>query len=225
MKDKSVVVLCRGKSLDKIKELGDKEFDVCMIVNDFKREVQHDYVRDFLKKQKRIIHYVCRETFAVLPKELYDEFNIEFVYLNVLAKEYYGASPYPGQARLKIVLDKMGVPSKHLEESILEYSEPRDPSELRLPGFPTMGVLTTCHVASCLGYEDVTVMGLDFYEGAYLTVCSSTLTKEAPKKSGIDKAPRMKNFLAGFMEKFPNTKFTFYTYSTFNPGFENVVVK
>ena len=125
---------------------------------------------------------------------------------------------------MKLYLDSMDVKSKFLEEEILNYSEPRNPGEMRLPGFPTMGVLTTAHAAACLGYKDITVVGLDFYEAEYLTVCSSSLTKEAPKKSGIDKAPRMKNFLTEFLKKFPNTNFTFYTYSTFNPNLKNVKI-
>ena len=87
-----------------------------------------------------------------------------------------------------------------------------------------MGVLTTTHVASCLGYENVTVVGLDFYEAEYLTVCSSTKTKEAPNKSGIDKAPRMKGWMKNVIEKLPDTNFEFYTYSTFDPGLPNVTI-
>ena len=171
-----------------------------------------------------MLHYICRETFALLTKEIYNYFDFDYVYLNVLKKEYEGIAPYRHPSHLKLYLDQIGVKSKYLEDDVLKYSEPRKPTELRLPGFPTMGVLTTCHAAACLGYKDITVLGLDFYEAAYLTVCSSTLTKEAPKSSGIDKAPRMKSFLTDFLKKFPETNFTFYTYSTFNPELDNVKI-
>ena len=220
---KSAIVLARGVSLEKIKELGDEKYDLCVIINDWNREVNFDYVEQFLNKQEKIYHYICREYFALLTKDIYDRFNIEKVYLNCLEKEYKGIPPYRTN-NLKSILDKMKVKSDYLEDKILNYSEPRDPTELRLPGFPTMGVLTTTHVASCLGYDKVTVVGLDFYESEYLTVCSSTNTKEAPKKSGIDKAPRMKNWMKNVMQKLPNVDFEFYTYSTFDPELSNVKI-
>tara|TARA_Y100000114_G_C11763606_1_gene331568 strand:+ start:8446 stop:9147 length:702 start_codon:yes stop_codon:yes gene_type:complete len=224
LKNKKLIILCRGKSLENIKLLNNEEYDTCIIVNDFKREVLHSYVKDFLAKQKNIEHFICRENFALLTKQMYDYFNVKSVTLNVLKKEYSGEPPYRTPSRLKLMLDNMNVKSKYLDDSILKYSEPRKPTELRLPGFPTMGVLTTSYAAAVLGYTDITVVGLDFYEAEYLTVCSSTKTKEAPKKSGIDKAPRMKNFLANLLEKFPDTLFTFYTYSSFNPGLKNVKI-
>jgi len=224
MENNSAIILCRGASVEQLNNLMDEHYDLCAIVNDWRREVGHDYVVKFLDKQTKKIHYICRETFAVLPKEVYDRFDIEYAYLNVLEKEYHGSPPYPHPSIIRMILDRMGVKSKPLEDTIMPYSEPRSPSELRLPGFPTMGVLTTTHVAACLGFKNITVVGLDFYEAEYLTVCSSTLTKEAPKKSGIDKSPRMKNWLSGVLEKFPETNFKFYTYSTFNPNLPNVQI-
>ena len=209
--------------MEKIKELSQEKYDLCVIINDWNREVEFDYVEEFLSNQTKIYHYICREYFALLSKDIYEKFNIEKVYLNCLEKEYKGIPPY-GKNRLKAILDGMNVASDYLGDEILKYSEPRSSTELRLPGFPTMGVLTTTHVAACLGYEEVTVVGLDFYEAEYLTVCSSTNTKEAPKKSGIDKAPRMKNWMKGVIEKVPNTNFTFYTYSSFNPCLKNVKI-
>jgi hypothetical protein len=220
---KSALVLARGSSLEKIKDLHDKDYDLCVIINDWNREVNFDYVEEFLLKQKKVYHYICREGFALLTKDIYNKFDIEKVYLNCLEKEYKGIPPYRANP-FKAYLDRIDVNSDYLEDKILDYSEPRDPSELRLPGFPTMGVLTTTHVASCLGYENVTVVGLDFYEAEYLTVCSSTKTKEAPKKSGIDKAPRMKGWMKNVIEKLPDTNFEFYTYSTFDPGLPNVTI-
>ena len=220
---KRAIVLARGASLKEIIILIHQEFDLCVIINDWKREVNHDFVDEFLSKQKKVYHYICREYFALLPQKIYEKYAIEKVYLNCLEKEYKGIYPY-GPNNLKAILDRMGVNSDYLSDDILEFSEPRDAHELRLPGFPTMGVLTTTHVAGCLGYEDVTVVGLDFYEAEYLTVCSSTNTKEAPKKSGIDKSPRMKNWMKNVIEKIPKTNFTFHTYSTFQPQLENVKI-
>ena len=90
---------------------------------------------------------------------------------------------------------------------------------------PTMGIVTTVDVAATLGYKDITILGIDFYESEYLTVCSSTQTKHAPTKSGIDRAPLMKGYLKKIIEKFPDTKFTFYTYSSFNPNLDNCIIK
>jgi len=220
---KSAIILARGASLENIKTLAEQEYDLCVIVNDWKREVNFDYVEQFLLRQRNLYQYVCREHFTILPQEVYKKFNIKKVYLNCLEKEYKGIRPYSNNT-IKRRLDAMGVQSDFLGDKILQFSEPRSPQELRLPGFPTMGVLTTTHVAACLGFEDVTVVGLDFYEAEYLTVCSSTNTKEAPKKSGIDKAPRMKNWMKKVIEQLPDVNFKFYTYSSFNPGLPNVQI-
>ena len=220
---KRAIILARGASLKEIEKLKDEKYDLCVIINDWKREVKYDFVEEFLLKQSKIYHYICREYFALLPQDIYKKFNIEKVYLNCLEREYKGVPPYPPN-RLKKVLDSMDVKSDYLEDDILQFSEPRSPSEMRLPGFPTMGVLTTTHVAGCLGYDDVTVVGLDFYEAEYLTVCSSTNTKEAPKKSGIDKAPRMKNWIKNVIQQIPKVNFTFFTYSSFNPDLPNVTI-
>ena len=220
---KSAIILARGASLREIEKIKNKKYDLCVIINDWKREVNFDFVDKFLSKQNKIYHYVCREYFALLPQKVYEKYKIEKVFLNCLEKEYKGIYPY-GPNGIKNNLDRMGVNSDYLSDDILKFSEPRGANELRLPGFPTMGVLTTTHVAGCLGYDEVTVVGLDFYEAEYLTVCSSTNTKEAPKKSGIDKSPRMKNWMKNVIEKIPDTNFTFHTYSTFNPELKNVKI-
>jgi hypothetical protein len=119
--------------------------------------------KSFLEIQSHLVHYICREYFALLTEKFYKYFNFDFVYLNVLKKEYDDTPPYGGPSRLKLYLDSMDVKSKFLKEEILNYSEPRDPGELRRSGFPTMGVLTTAHVAACIGYKDITVVGLDFF--------------------------------------------------------------
>ena len=109
----SAIVLARGVSLEKIKELEDEKYDLCVIINDWNREVNFDYVESFLSKQSKMYHYICREYFALLTKEIYDKFNIEKVYLNCLEKEYKGIPPYRPN-RLKSVLDQIDLQSQAL---------------------------------------------------------------------------------------------------------------
>jgi hypothetical protein len=232
---KRAVIICRGKSIENVKSLQDETFDFCGIVNDFKKELEHEWLRSFIKKQKRVIHYICRETFAILNKKQYDDLNVEYVQTNKLAEEVIVSPGVYGN------VSNMGLIAKPLDECIKQYSWNEDlwhnHNILEIDGTlcmkkgfprvaaPTMGILTTVDVVANLGYKDITVLGIDFYEAEYLTVCSSTQTKEAPKKSGIDRAPLMKGYLKKVMEKFPDTNFTFFTYSTFNPELKNVTVR
>ena len=66
---KKMVILCRGKSIENIQKLQNENYDLCAIVNDFDREFRHQWLSDFVKKQKEVIHYVCRESFSLLSKE------------------------------------------------------------------------------------------------------------------------------------------------------------
>jgi len=57
-----------------------------------------------------------------------------------------------------------------------------------------------------------------------MTVCSSNNQKHAPKKSGIGKAPLMKEFMTEFFNKRKDVNFTYYTYSSFDPNLPHVKI-
>lgn len=221
---KKAIILSRGKSIEHAKNLNPDDYDLCVIVNDWTRELQIQYLAEFLLKSKKIHHYICREPFAVLHPQNYRALDVDLVRLNILKKEYYGMPPYTRPSPLKTFLDQNAVPSYHMKQEILNWSAPRAPTELRLPGFPTMGVLTTVDISTMYDFTDVTVLGVDFYEEAYMTVCSSNGEKHAPQKSGIGKSPLMKSFLSEFFTKKTDTNFTFYTYSSFDPQLDHVKI-
>ena len=232
--DKKAIIICRGKSIENVINLQNEDFDFCAIVNDFKKEIKNDWLFNFIKNQKRVIHYICREPFAILNKNQYNDLNIEYVQTNKLEEEI---NVSPGTCNN---VRNMGLNVKPLNKNIKQYSWNEDlwynQGILKIDGTlcmkkgyprvaaPTMGVLTTVDVVANLGYKDITILGIDFYEAEYLTVCSSTQTKEAPKKSGIDRTPLMKGYITEIIKKFSNTNFTFYTYSTFNPNLNNCTI-
>ena len=218
---KSMLILCRGKSLENYKKI-DKKFDCVAIVNDFRREVQDPELVNFLKNNN-VIHYVCREFFSLPTVSMVKELGIEYCQLNALQGELDS-----GTNNVSRVLSHHRIPYKPMGEKIIEYSLDgvRYTKERPFPHLhiPTTGIVAVLDAASNKGCTDITVLGIDFYECEYLTVCSSTNTKEAPKRSGIDKAPHMKEFLTNQLKKLPDVKFKFYTYSTFNPELENVEI-
>ena len=69
--DKKAIIICRGKSIENVIYLQNEDFDFCAIVNDFKKELKNDWLFNFIKNQKRVIHYICREPFAILNKNQY----------------------------------------------------------------------------------------------------------------------------------------------------------
>lgn len=221
---KKAIILSRGKSVEYVKKLNPKDYDLCVFVNDWTRELKIPYLANFLLNSNKLHHYICREPFAVLHPQDYKSLNIDLVRLNILKKEYFGMHPYPTPSRIKMFLDQHRIPSGYIDQKILKWSDPRSPEELRLPGFPTMGVLSTVELATMYDFDEITVLGVDFYEGEYMTVCSSNQQKHAPVKSGIGKAPIMKKFLTEFFPKKKDIKFKFYTYSSFDPKSDNVEI-
>lgn len=218
---KKMLILCRGKSLENYKNLEDN-FDCVGIVNDFRREVQDENLCNFLRGQN-LIHYVCREYFSLPTVQMVKDLGIKYCQLNAMQGEIES-----GTNNVSRQLSSMGIPFRVMEEGIVPYSLDgiRRTQTRPFPhlSIPTTGIVAVLDAASNKGYKDVTVLGIDFYESEYLTVCSSTNTKEAPKRSGIDKAPYMKEFLTNQIKKLPDVKFTFYTYSSFNPELDNVTI-
>lgn len=216
---KKILILCRGKSLENYQVLNEK-FDCVGIVNDFRREVQDKNLCNFLRGQN-LIHYVCREHFSLPTIDMVKDLGIKYCQLNAMQGEIDS-----GTNNVSRSLRSQGIPFKVMGEKIVPYSldgiRMTDTRPFPHLSIPTTGIVAVLDAASNKGYEDITVLGIDFYECEYLTVCSSTNTKEAPKRSGIDKAPYMKEFLTNQLKKMPHVNFTFYTYSSFNPELDNV---
>jgi hypothetical protein len=219
---KSILILCRGKSLENYNLLN-KKFDCVAIVNDFRREVSQDANLVNFLRSNRLIHYVCREYFSLPTVEMVNVLGIEYCQLNALQGELDS-----GTNNVSRVLDHHKIPYKPMGEKIIPYSldgiRQTDVRPFPHLSIPTTGIVAVLDAASNKGFTDITVLGIDFYESEYLTVCSSTNTKEAPKKSGIDKAPYMKSFLTDQLKKLPDVNFEFYTYSSFDPGLPNVKI-
>ena len=215
MNSKKAIVLGRGKSLSIIENINPEDFDLCVIINNFSQEYRASKkVKDFINKSKNIEQYIGRETQSTMKESEYKEMNVKKVILNILENEYMANFPYKGQSHNKLFLNSKNIKNEYLSDKILNHSEKRDKNELRLPGFPTTGILAITDLISVRKYTDITIVGVDFYESDYF--CKHTITgKSKPPPNLVKKGTRMKNFLNKKIEYFKNTKFKIYTMSTF----------
>ena len=205
------VVVCRGASSARIKEL-EGSYDVCLLVNEWMTELdKFQEISDFILDQKVVIHVINRDGRSLLRNEQYRKYAITHCQLNVREPEY-------NQSPLKNHLDRNQIRSTFLSEEMVPISK------TGAGGFPSTGVLAVAHAAQVVKAKNIDVIGLDFFEADYFSHHSHSKTPEVldyQKKKGIV----MKEFTAELLSKFPETNFTFYTNSTFDPKLKNVIVK
>lgn len=205
----SILILCRGNSLSRINEIT-QEFDLYGIVNEWNSQLKEEKFIDLLFN-KKIIHYINRDiSTSILDKSYYNAFNIEYCQTNVMNNEYQGSEA-------KVKLDNMGVKSKPLCDGVIQHSIDGE------GGFPSNGMTALVHSVVCLGCEDVTVIGMDFFQDNYYTHHSSMGGKNV-RDYQVKKNKIMIPFLTDFIKKNNNVNFNFYTNSDFNPKLKNVKI-
>ena len=207
---KTCAVICRGKSSTRLSELDD-QYDICILVNEWKTELdKFDFISNFIKTQKNVIHTINRDGRSLLRKEQYEKYAISHCMLNVREPEYT-------QSPLKKHLDRYGIKSTFLSEDMVPISK------TGAGGFPSTGILAVAHAAQVVKADVVHVIGLDFFEDDYFSHHSHSMKSEAQdyqKKKGLV----MKGFAHELLSKFPNIKFTFFTNSSFDPNLSNVKI-
>jgi hypothetical protein len=210
------LVLCRGNSLSRISEIKNQDFDLVCLVNEWGRQVflQEDF-REILK-DKNAVHYLNREPRLSWFMGLENILNIEKYILNVLPEEFK-ESPIP-EMILRANKDAVVVP---LNENMYEQGLKVRPDRA---SFPSTGVLALVDAVINQKSDDVTIIGLDFFEDSYFSENSFTQKKE-PGENQKKKGALMKNFIFEFIKRNPAVSFTFVTNSSFDPCLKNVKIK
>lgn len=204
----NVLVLCRGKSLDKIHQIENDDFDLVLIVNEWSEQMKNEPFKSFLKG-KKIIQYMCRSGPMLPTKEEHQEFNIPYCKLNILKEEY------DKNTGMRRQLENQGINTKCMGEEMI------GPSIDGKGGFPSTGVLAM--VAAVVTYKatQVTVFGLDFFEAGYYTWHSlsrkSDVEHYQPKKGIV-----AKEFTKNYIKNNPEINFHLYTYADFGSKLDNL---
>jgi hypothetical protein len=204
------IVICRGASSTRLAELEDC-YDTCLLVNEWSSELdKFEFISTFIKEQKNVIHVINRDGRSLLRKEQYEKYAITHCQLNVRQPEYT-------QSPLRHHLERIDVATKFLSEELVPISK------TGAGGFPSTGVLAVAHAAKVVKADIVHVIGLDFFEADYFSHHSHSKKPEVQdyqKKKGLV----MKEYAAELLSKFPDTQFTFFTNSSFDPNLSNVKI-
>lgn len=210
MKTDKCVIVCRGSSVSRIKELDDA-YDICLLVNEWNTELKkHKTISDFLLRQACNVHVINRDARSFLEKDQYRDYKIDHCQLNVREPEYNGS-------QLRKWLESNGIKTKFLSEELVPISK------TGAGGFPSTGVLTVAHAAKVLKAKRIDVIGIDFFEADYFSHHSHTMKPEV-RDYQVKKGVVMKEYTAHLLSLFPNTEFRFFTNSSFNPNLPNVKV-
>lgn len=207
---KTCVVVCRGQSSSRIKEL-EEDYDVCLLVNEWSTELDRfEFISSFIKNQKNVVHVINRDGRSLLRNEQYEKYEITYCQLNVREPEY-------NQSPLKAHLDRNNINSKFLSEEMVPISK------TGAGGFPSTGILAVAQAAQVIKADIIHVIGLDFFEADYFSHHSHSMkpsAQEYQKKKGLV----MKDFAKTLLSNFPNTEFVFFTNSSFDPKLNNVKI-
>jgi hypothetical protein len=203
---KKLIVLGRGESLSQIKKFNPKDFDACFIVNNFENEIKiSESLREFLKESKNVFQIVGRDNLSLMNENIYKEFKIKKVILNVLKEEYNKSS-------LASRLKKMNVDSQHLPSTILKFSENTSASNGRAP-FPTTGICCLGFILASYDCDSIDTLGIDFYKSNYFYK-SIVSNKKEPTEAQIKKGDRMIRHVKKLIKQ--NNKIEFNINSSYN---------
>tara|TARA_B100000886_G_scaffold307151_1_gene240010 strand:- start:1631 stop:2308 length:678 start_codon:yes stop_codon:yes gene_type:complete len=163
----NIGILCKGQSLKSLNKIEDK-FEKCLIVNDFKKEI--DAFENILKK-KEIIHFVSRISKVSLSYKQYKKFNIKSVQMSVA----YNISDYQFiKSYLKYKLFKLKVnftPLSFLNKlfiNLFNKTEGTNKNFNYISKFPNTGLLSIFYAAEYLNVKNIYICGLDFYSSDYV---------------------------------------------------------
>ena len=197
-----ICILCRGSSVSRLPL--DLDCDLICLVNLWEKEL---YSFSNLLQNKKTIHYINRELSSILSEEIYKDFNIDECQLNDKSESFH----------MYTLLKNRGRSVEVMPEWLDEFSENKE------GGFPSMGIHTLCHATLKYKPQEVYIGGIDFFEADYFTKHAIQNTKEVPEYLK-KKTKRMKNFITDFIKENTETKFCFYTDSSYDPKLINLKI-
>lgn len=218
---KNLGILCRGKSLDSLNKFEDK-FDKCLIVNDFKKEI--DKFENILIK-KEIIHFVSRVSKVSLKLRQYKKFKIKFIQMSVSFNifDYQFIKSY-----LKYKLYNLNInftPSSFLSKLYLKsYSKFKDLEDhLNYKNkFPNTGLLSIFYAAEYLDVKNIFICGLDFYTADYVFRSKRANPLEIQHKKFLDLD--LINFFLNFIKEKKDINFYMLTNYKFSQKPNNLIL-
>lgn len=205
---KTLVVLCRGKSLDKasfllnqafrMRDLGSK-IDVCY-VNSFRELLKNEHVIELSKIASESYQYINNDPINIEAKECYQGLGITTIQSNKKKTDLDSPAFLNNELSLKL-----GVSTSFIEEE----------TERKSYSLVSSGLGCVVYFASSKDYESVIIAGLDFFESEYAHYHINTGKKKVreyqPKKGKIAK----KQFIDA-VRRLNDVKFTIYTYADLN---------
>tara|TARA_B100000073_G_C23709493_1_gene563683 strand:- start:1083 stop:1787 length:705 start_codon:yes stop_codon:yes gene_type:complete len=221
---KKVAVLCRGKSLKHINMLPD--IDEYVIVNRFGEELEDERISQKIGDSPitHILSPATGELDLMLQYDSFNKFNINEIVFP------YAKETVPPHAWNIRVEGKNGIlPMSNLSEKIKPYmwtpeTQPDIVKEDRVYEFnlPTSGIAGICHASIELDYDEIHIIGMDFYDVGY-AYGSEFSSIEAGRTVALHETEPMKHFLSeNLCKRLPNKNFHMYTYSDYNPNLENL---
>lgn len=195
-------ILLRGKSLEKSHLILDK-FDYCMLVNNFKIEL-NKYVKHIVGKN--IVHFVNAMTSASLTPKQYKKLGIKKVQFSFTKK--HKDNPHSSK-RIDGVIkyyNKLGLNLK------LEYTP--NPLYKKIFNIHNTGVACVLYVSEYIKPDNIWLAGLDFYQTNYLVKETTSKQKEKTKKIDmigsfiniVKSHPNIKYNVISYYDKFPKLK-------------------
>jgi len=215
MNDKSMVIICRGKSVDKLDLELVKEYGWCALVNTWDNIGKFPEICD-LVRARRFVHYVNRMSMARLSHKNYQDLGIDFAQLNTLKRHKLKNSNTS-------FFRNNGIPFRSLGKEMIEHANFIHPETGEI-GFPSTGSLSVIHAVKTLEMTRVCVYGMDFYEAPYFSHHSNKKVK-AVQDYQKEKFKGMKGFVQNFIRSCPDVTFVFNTYASMDESIENLVVQ
>lgn len=208
----NIVVMARGDSLSRIKELEKYDIDTAIIINRFQTEIQNKDIFDFLKK-KHIIHMLAiqHNPPCYLSKRDYMRLDVDYCVVNRTLEEVKiggkltdWMEDHPAKIGLENYNINMEV--KYLPDDINEVCQCDSTGK----GITSSGLLGVVYATYYLKSDNIYTIGIDFHELPYYA--TKKMWDDPRRPSVVD---NMKKGMIEWVNKTPDKKYHILTNSSF----------
>ena len=227
--NKKIAILCRGKSLQYLHKL--PEFDEYIIVNKFDEELKRSDIIDKLgdKPITHVVGYSPTLTGNMISNNCYKDFNIQKIVVPYV-REYTQDKSLTIEGRDGII------PVESLSDNVKKHMwtpdiDPRpDWHHKKEFDLPTTGMAAICHASIDREFDDIYIIGMDFYDGWDKSINgfkkgSGYAYNTDLNQDGSQETEPMKQFLTeNITEKLSNKTFHLYTLGNYQSNLKNMNV-
>ena len=209
---KNFGIICKGKSLLGLPEI-EKKFDRCYVINKFEKELYHF---ENIFKKKKITHFVNRIRTAAMQKQTYRHFKINNIQMAAPFKLFDKKFMIS-----YLIYQYFGLKIKTMSKSFLHkfHYTGKDAYKEK---FPNTGILSILYVAEILKVENIYIIGLDFYTGAYLYKTETSNPVEITHQRFLDL--EIIDFFLDYVDRKKNTNFFLRTNYKFKSKPKNLIL-